>query len=246
MVAGHLAPQRLDDLRTRCLDPLARQGGELLRLGLAGDDRTEDRPPALPHDVAEHGAELEVGVLQDLVDPLDMRCALTDELLACPRQHPQLLDRRRRHEAAADQAVREQVGNPRGVVDVGLTSGHVLHMHGVREHQLELAIEDVPDRPPVHAGGLHRHMGHVERRQPLRQQQQLAGRRAERSNLLRRPRFGSGSDARARHHGVAMHIQAGAPRIQHVHRVLLSMRTPAQSPRRRNLVSAFRPSGLTQ
>ena len=81
--------------------------------------------------------------------------ALAHELLARARQRAQLLHRRRRHEAGADQAVGQQVGQPHRVVDVGLAPGHVLDVRGVGQHQLEVAFEHMPHRLPVHAGGLH-------------------------------------------------------------------------------------------
>ena len=45
-----------------------------------------------------------------------------------------------RHEAASDQPMGHQIGQPGGVVDVGLAARHVLDMGRVRQHQLELAV----------------------------------------------------------------------------------------------------------
>jgi hypothetical protein len=57
--------------------------------------------------------------------------------------------------------VSEKLGKPHGIVDVGLAAGHVLDMGGIRQDQHELAvIENMPDRFPIDAGRLHRHMVH--------------------------------------------------------------------------------------
>ena len=112
--------------------------------------------------------EFDVGVLQRLLQPLNMGRALANQLLAGAKQGPQLLGRTIRHEAAADQAVGGQLGEPGRIVHVGLAAGHVLHMRGIGQQQFELAVrEDMPDRLPIDAGGFH-------------------GR--ERASLLRKPR----------------------------------------------------------
>ena len=49
-----------------------------------------------------------------------------------------------RHEAGADQAVREQIGEPHRIVDVGLAAGDVADVLGVGQHQLEVRL-------PAHA-----------------------------------------------------------------------------------------------
>ena len=81
---------------------------------------------------------------------------LAHELLARAGERAQLLDRYRRYEARADQPVGKQIGEPRGVVHVGLASGDVLDVTCVGQHQLEVPLEDMPDRLPIHAGGFHR------------------------------------------------------------------------------------------
>jgi len=63
--------------------------------------------------------------------------------------------------------VRQQFGQPHSIVDVGFAARHVLHVRGVRQHQLELPIiQDVPHWLPVNAGRLHRHVRDPERDQP--------------------------------------------------------------------------------
>jgi len=62
----------------------------------------------------------------------------------------------------------EQVGDPVGVVDVGLAAGDGLDVAGVHHQQLKRAFQDVVDGLPVFAGALHRHMGDPSLNQPVR------------------------------------------------------------------------------
>jgi hypothetical protein len=79
----------------------------------------------------------------------------------------------------ADEAVRQQVGQPGRVVHVGLAAGHVPDVHRVGEHELERFGQDRPDRLPIHAGRLHRGVGDPVAGEPARQALQLRRRRAE-------------------------------------------------------------------
>ena len=89
------------------------------------------------------------------------------------------------HEAAAQQAVLEQLGQPGGVTHVGLAPGQDLDVAGVDQQQLEAPLlEDVPDRLPVLAGRLHHDLGDALGGQPLGECLELAGERAERPDLL--------------------------------------------------------------
>jgi hypothetical protein len=102
-----------------------------------------------------------------------MRCvwlAFAHQLLAGAQQVAHLLGRFVGHEAGPDQPMRHQIGQPCGVVDVGLASRHVLHVGRVGQHQLELAVgQNVPDRLPVDAGRLHGDVRRAFRRQPIGQ-----------------------------------------------------------------------------
>jgi hypothetical protein len=63
VVPHHRPVQGVRDRLPRYLDALVDEQHELGGIGLAPHARIEDRPAALPHDVGEHRAELEVRVL---------------------------------------------------------------------------------------------------------------------------------------------------------------------------------------
>ncbi len=130
--------------------------------------------------------ELDVGVLQRLLQALDVTAALAHQLLAGAQQVAHLLGLLVRHEAAADQAVRQKIGQPSGVVHVGLASRHVFDMRRVRQHQGEIAVaQDMPHRLPINAGRLHRDMGAALAGKPVRQGEQLLGRGLEGAHRVR-------------------------------------------------------------
>ena len=108
------------------------------------------RPETPSTSVATLG-QLDVGVLQHLLDPVGHRGPLADQLGPLPRQVAQLADRRRRDEAGREQAVLEQLGDPLGVLDVGLAAGDLLDVLGVDQDHLEAALQEVEDRLPVDA-----------------------------------------------------------------------------------------------
>jgi len=84
---------------SRSAGSFARRRGELgqdRRIALPRDDRLEHGPARGPEDVARHRAELDVGVLEDLVDAVGHRRVLIDERGPVPGQIAQLADRRGR------------------------------------------------------------------------------------------------------------------------------------------------------
>jgi hypothetical protein len=81
-------------------------------------------------------------------EPLRVPRDLTNQLLARAHQRTEVLDRRRWNETASNQSVREKIGDPRSVLHVRLASRHVLDMRRVRQNELKLRLQDVPDRLP--------------------------------------------------------------------------------------------------
>jgi hypothetical protein len=100
-------------------------------------------------------------------------------VFAIARQLTQLADRLGRHKVGFQQPGLGQLAQPRGVREIGLAPGHLLDMPGVDEHQLEVVLEDVPDRLPIHTGGLHHHLRHAVSGQPVTQRQQATDRGRE-------------------------------------------------------------------
>ena len=83
----------------------------------------------------------------------------------------------------AQQPVGQQLGDPLGVLDVGLAARHLLDVRGIDHQDSEAALQQVVDRLPELAGALHRDVGDLQAEQPGDQVEQLGGGRAERADM---------------------------------------------------------------
>ena len=148
----------------RGLDAALHETEQRVGVALAGDQGADDGAAGLTHNLGQHRAELQVGVLQRLLDALGVAGLLAHELLAGAQQGAHVLGRRLGHKARPHQAVCQEIGQPSrvghigvghiGVGHIGLAAGHVLHVCRVGQDQGNVAIgEDVPDRLPVDARG---------------------------------------------------------------------------------------------
>jgi len=107
----------------------------------------------------------------------------------------------------------KQIGDPLGILDVGLATRHRLHVAGVDHHQLDaLPLQEVVHRLPVDPGALHRQAGDSPLLEPVQETQQLPGHGPERPYLLA---FGG---EHAGHHVLLVDIQAAAPLMDYLHR----------------------------
>ena len=79
---------------------------------------------------------------------------------------------------------KEKVGDPHRVVDVTLAAGNIADMSSIREHKLEPTLQHMPDRLPVDARGLHRHVRNSLARQPIRKFQKIVRRRRKAAYLM--------------------------------------------------------------
>ena len=137
------------------------------------------------------------------------------ELFARTRQVPELRDGLRWHEAAPDQAMRQQIRHPGGVLGIALTARHVAHLSRVGQHQLQLALQHMPHRLPINARGLHRRVAAPAFGEPLGQRVQRSCRGAELPHLpLHLPAFG---DPNTGDHRLLVHVESRAPAMQHFH-----------------------------
>jgi hypothetical protein len=132
--------------------------GEDVGVGRSRDERVEHRAARRAEDVGGDAVQFDVGVFQRLVQPVGLALALGDLRLAIARQRPQLTLGFGRHEAGSQQPGLHELGQPLRVRDVGLAARDLLDVARVAQRQLKVFFQDVPDRLPVGAGGLHRHM----------------------------------------------------------------------------------------
>ena len=139
--------------------------GEDLGIALDSDESPEDREAGFPDNVADDACEEEVHLDERLLHPLDIGAGGLDEDIAVAHEGAEGADRPHGAEAPAQEADTVEFAEPLTVLDVALAAGDVLDVAGVDEQDLDPAgFEDVVDRDPVDAGGLHGHAGCDRRR----------------------------------------------------------------------------------
>src|SRR5207245_1971495 len=103
--------------------PAFGQRGQRLGIVAAADERLEHRPAGHAQDVGGDGTKLDVRPLERLVEPLGLAAALLDQPSPVADELAQLALAAVRDVAAAEQAVAQQIGDPLGVLHVGLAAG---------------------------------------------------------------------------------------------------------------------------
>jgi hypothetical protein len=135
-----------------------------------------------------------------------------------------------------------QISQPLRIVHVRFTAGHVLHMRRIGQHHHEIIVgQDMPDRFPVHASGLHGDVRNALVGQPNRQLHQLLGRGLEGTHLG--ANLAPGHVACAGHYRVLVPHPDQRNADRELPSRLLPMR-PAWNPVRGNLISVL-PGGDT-
>ena len=151
---------------------------------------------------------------------------LPHQLLTGAGEIAQFLDRRRGHEAAANQAMCEQVRDPRRISHIGLTPRHITDVLSVGEDQFEAAFEQVPHRLPIDPGRLHGNMRTAMRTEPVGQREQPVrrGRKALNFVMDRRRNTAHRCD-----HGILVDVESCTPRMKHFHRASSRRREESSS-----------------
>jgi len=152
------------------------------------------------------------------VDALAFGGVGLDEPLAVAGQVPQLANGRRGHEAAPQQPVLQQLGQPGRVANIGLAAGQELDVAGVDQQQLQPALlQHIPDGLPIVAGRLQHDLRDVVVLEPLGKGLQTGAERRVGVHLLATP-AGAIGHANAGHDLVLADIQSGAALVDHLHR----------------------------
>lgn len=78
---GNSSRQGLDQLATCGLEATTSQIRQTLGVGLPVNQSIKDGSPAHPEDVADHELELDIGVFEDLLDPMGVLGDFSGQLL---------------------------------------------------------------------------------------------------------------------------------------------------------------------
>ena len=228
MMIARTSVQRGGEILAGAGEPRMAEFGQSSQIALPCDDCLQDAPAAEAQDVGNDRGELDVGFLQRRLNPLGVTDDLARQFAPRPGQVAQFLNRLRRHETGADETVGEEIGDPRRIVGVALAARHIANARGVGENQAEVLAQHVPDRLPIDAGRLHRHVRHLGFGQPRRRRQK-ALRRGRKPTQLRLNLAARG-DPPAGHDLLLMHVQSRASSMQRLHRALLQQRGRRDDP----------------
>jgi hypothetical protein len=131
VLVGEEPGERLLQQRQLGTHPSTGQLREDLGVALSGDQRGQHGPPGHPEDVAGHHREFDLGVLQQLLDPLLLRGPRRHQVCPVAGHVPQLPDRSWGDEAGPQHLPLGELAQPDRVQRVGLgTPGEVLGRHG--------------------------------------------------------------------------------------------------------------------
>src|SRR5262245_50848906 len=183
VMLSHVARESIDQCLRCTAEPLAAQRSQLMRMYFSSDHRFQHASPAGSQNVRNYRTKLDIGFFQNRLNTLRVLRNLAGQLFPCPGQIAQFLNSSRRHEARADQSMRQQVRKPTGIIHVTLSSRHRLHMRCIRQDQCKTPVENVPDRLPIDAGRFHRYMRTSRTFEPFREFKQSVRRRGKSTHL---------------------------------------------------------------
>ena len=184
--------------------------------GAALDQSLQHGAPGNSEDVAGDAGQLDVGRLQELQEPVALGRLALHQLAAIAQQLAQFALRRRRNEALGNQSMADQIGDPLGILHIGLATRHVPDMPGVADDEVEMPFQHGIDRAPVNAGAFHADLRHPKLLQPVPQRFQIARHRPKGPHLLPRP-LARGADQDAGNDRLLVNVKPGASLDDHLH-----------------------------
>jgi len=138
-----MALQSEDQFGALATQAAARKIGDLLRRCRSLDQRPQHGPPGHAQHIGGDAGQLDVGGLQQLLQPVALGALALHQLAPVAQQLTQGSQRLRRHEAGLDQAVTHQIGDPLGILHIGLAARHVADMPRIADDQGEVSLDTV-------------------------------------------------------------------------------------------------------
>jgi len=158
------------------LDAVVFQGRKLLRIALARADGVEDGQPGDAGEIADDVLDLQVHLGECFLEVLHMAAGIAGEVGPMAQEGAHGTDLFGRPKAGAQQADRVQILDPLAVADVGLAAGEIFTVPGIDQTDFQTGgFENLKDRNPINAGGLHGHGLHAALEQPIAQGEQVIG-----------------------------------------------------------------------
>ena len=137
MMLLHSPLERQDELGALATQLALGEIRHCLDRRLTLDQGPKHRPAGHAEDVAHYARQLDVGRFQELQQPVALGRLALGELPAVAQQLSHFPQRPGRHEALRDQPVPDQIGDPLGILHVGLAPWHVADVPSVADDQVE-------------------------------------------------------------------------------------------------------------
>ncbi len=176
MFSAPVALEGTGDGVARSFDAMIFEGGQLLGIPLARQNRFQDGQTGHAGQVADDVVELEIHLRERFLQVLHMAAGITGEVGPMAQEGTHGTNLFGRPEARAQQADRMQVLNPLAVADVGLAAGEIFTMPRVDQTDFQSGgFKDLKDGNPIDAGGLHGNGLDATGFEPVAQRVQIVG-----------------------------------------------------------------------
>ena len=134
---------------------------------LTGQKVFDDGGSRFSESVREDGAECDVGDGEGVLKPHLLAGTLIDKLVAVAEKFLEFTDFFHRNIAGGDNVELEKVGNPHGILVVGLLPLDSPDVFRVGDNDMEMSFEDIENRDPVFTSGFHADLGAVIAQEPV-------------------------------------------------------------------------------
>jgi hypothetical protein len=166
---GEPSRQGLLQLRLLALEEAFSQVTQLLGIGLPCRESSQHQLATRPQRITGHLAQLDVGALNQLLNPIGQGGLFPYQTLPVPGQSPQLANGAGRNEAGREQTMPQQIGQPLGINDIGLAGFVPFGVTGLGENHVQGPFQNVKDGAPLHPRALNRHVRAPLPAEPIKQ-----------------------------------------------------------------------------
>jgi hypothetical protein len=177
----------------RGFDAVVLEGGEGLGVAFTIEDGGEDGLAGDPGEVADDMVELNVHLCERFLEVVDAAACSANEGVAMTKNGAHCTDLVGGAEAGTQEADGMKILEPLAVLNIGLTAWEIFAVTCVDEADFDAgALEDLEERNPIDAGGLHGDGSDVTLEQPVTQSEEILGEGGEGTNGMGMGVWGNG------------------------------------------------------
>ena len=148
------------------------------------DDGVQHRASTLAKRVAGNTCQLDIGIFEHFLNPACNPRVLLRQAGPCSSEITQVTNHHWRYISAAQESVLQEFCDPLTILRICLASRNCLDVLSVRQHDLKVALENIPHWLPIDTCGLHGHVLNAKLAQPSDQLTKFARAASEVANML--------------------------------------------------------------